>query len=206
TAKEAASLEWRIGDRVVVANSAPCGQCFYCRNSQENLCDDLVFLNGAYAESIVVPARIVQKNLLRLKTKTDFRDAALVEPLACVVQGIEDTQLKAGQNVLVFGAGPIGLMFVVLAKHLGCQVTVAGRRQRRLKAAHRLGARQVIKIGPEKSYAAVGLNSERERSDEDARSSPSPWGEGWGEGERDRGQELTSFVQLIHQATGATPF
>ena len=153
TAKEAASPEWRIGDRVVVANSAPCGQCFYCRNSQENLCDDLVFLNGAYAESIVVPARIVQKNLLRLKTKTDFRDAALVEPLACVVQGIEDTQLKAGQNVLVFGAGPIGLMFVVLAKHLGCQVTVAGRRQRRLTAAQRLGARQVIKIGPEAAPA-----------------------------------------------------
>src|SRR5436305_3013000 len=145
-ARQAASPEWQVGDHVVVANSAPCGECFYCLNHQENLCDDLLFLNGAYAESIVVPARIVQKNLLRLKTKTDFRDAALTEPLACVVQGIEDTQLKAGQHVLVFGAGPIGLMFVVLAKHLGCQVTVAGRRQRRLKVAQRLGARQVIKI------------------------------------------------------------
>src|SRR5439155_10853478 len=145
--------EWRVGDRVTVANSAPCGDCPSCRQGQENLCDDLIFLNGAYAESIVVPARLVQKNLLRLKTKTDFRDAALVEPLACVVQGIEDTQLKAGQNVLVFGAGPIGLMFLLLAKHLGCQVTVAGRRQRRLKAAQRLGARQVIKIGPEAAPA-----------------------------------------------------
>src|ERR1700745_3024307 len=107
------TTQWKLGERVVVANSAPCGECFACHHGQENLCDDLLFLNGAYAESIVVPARIVQKNLLRLKTKTDFRDAALVEPLACVVQGIEDTQLKAGQNVLVFGAGPIGLMFVV---------------------------------------------------------------------------------------------
>src|SRR3954468_6498864 len=44
--------EWRVGDRVVVANSAPCGACFFCRNAQENLCDDLLFLNGAYAESI----------------------------------------------------------------------------------------------------------------------------------------------------------
>jgi len=153
TANGSGSSEWQVGDRVVVANSAPCGQCFYCANGQENLCDDLLFLNGAYAESIVIPARIAQKNLLRLKSKTDFRDAALVEPLACVVQGIEDTQLKAGQNVLVLGAGPIGLMFVALARHLGCQVTVAGRRQTRLKVARHLGAQQVVKIGPEAALA-----------------------------------------------------
>jgi L-iditol 2-dehydrogenase len=132
----------------VVANSAPCGDCFYCRNGQENLCDDLLFLNGAYAESIVVPARIARRNLLRLKLETAFRDAALVEPLACVVLGVEDTRLRPGQNVLILGAGPIGLMFVALARHLGCHVTVAGRRQPRLKAAQRLGAQQVVKIGP----------------------------------------------------------
>src|SRR5436853_760768 len=73
------SQEWNVGDRVVVANSAPCGKCFHCRNQQENICDDLLFLNGAYAQSIVVPARIVEKNLLRLKPATNFRDAALVE-------------------------------------------------------------------------------------------------------------------------------
>jgi len=75
----------------------------------------LLFLNGAYAESIVVPARLVQKNLLRLKPETHFRDAALAEPLACVVQGVTESRLRAGQNVLVIGAGPIGLMFVALA-------------------------------------------------------------------------------------------
>ena len=138
---------WSVGDHVVVANSAPCGGCFSCRNRQENLCDDLLFLNGAYAESIVVPARLVQKNLLRLKPATAFRDAALTEPLACVVQGIEDLQLRAGQQVLVIGAGPIGLMFVALAKHLGCDVTMAGRRAARLEAATKLGAGQVIDIG-----------------------------------------------------------
>jgi L-iditol 2-dehydrogenase len=143
---EVQSQEWQIGERVVVANSAPCGDCFFCRNRQENLCEDLLFLNGAYAESIVVPARIVQKNLLRLKPQTDFRDAALVEPLACVVQGTEETRLRPGQNVLVLGAGPIGLMFVALTRHLGCHVTVAGRRQPRLKAAQRLGARRVIRV------------------------------------------------------------
>src|ERR1041385_4557033 len=75
--------DWKAGDRVVVANSAPCGRCFYCLNQQENLCEDLLFLNGAYAESIVVPQRLVQKNLRRLKAETSYRDAALVEPLAC---------------------------------------------------------------------------------------------------------------------------
>ena len=136
---------------------------FIAGAGQENLCEDLLFLNGAYAESIVVPARLVQKNLLRLKPETDFRDAALVEPLACVVQGVEDTKLRAGQNVLVIGAGPIGLMFVALAKNLGCDVTVAGRRAARLEAAQRLGAEQVIDIGD-------GRESGREspRSDQDA--------------------------------------
>lgn len=138
---------WKTGDRVVVANSAPCGNCFFCRNQQENLCEDLVFLNGAYAESIVVPARLVQKNLLRLKPPTDFRDAALTEPLACVVQGVEDLKLRAGHNVLILGAGPIGLMFVALASNLGCTVTVAGRRPARLTAAEKLGATRVIDIG-----------------------------------------------------------
>jgi L-iditol 2-dehydrogenase len=143
------SWNWQIGDRVVVANSAPCGECFYCRNQQENLCEDLLFLNGAYAESIVVPARLVQKNLLRLKPETAFRDAALVEPLACVVQGVEDAKLRAGQHVLILGAGPIGLMFTALAKNLGCDVAVADRQAARLEAARQLGVPQsgIIDIG-----------------------------------------------------------
>lgn len=145
----------KIGERVVVANSAPCGDCFFCKNNQENLCDDLLFLNGAYAESIVVPARLVKKNLLRLKDGTSFRDAALTEPLACVVQGIEDTKLRAGQTVLVIGSGPIGLMFVALAKHLGCMVTVAGRGETRLQTAKKLGAQQVIDIANQDLVTAV---------------------------------------------------
>lgn len=143
---EAAQLGWKTGERVVAANSAPCGKCFHCRAQQENICDDLLFLNGAYAESIVVPARIVEKNLLRLKPQTEFRDAALTEPLACVVQGIDDLKLQAGRHVLVIGAGPIGLMFVALAKNLGCDVTVAGRSMARLVAAHKLGANHVIDV------------------------------------------------------------
>jgi L-iditol 2-dehydrogenase len=138
--------EWALGDRVVVSNSAPCGECFYCKNGQGSLCDDLLFLNGAYAESIVVPARIVSKNMLRLKPETAFADAALVEPLACVVQGIEETRLHSGQRVLVLGSGPIGLMFVALARQLGCEVTVSGRGEKRLARARQLGAAHVMDV------------------------------------------------------------
>jgi L-iditol 2-dehydrogenase len=139
--------DWRVGDRIVVANSAPCDACDACARDQQGLCDDLLFLNGAYAESIVVPARLVAKNLLRLQPSTAFRDAALTEPLACVVQGVEETGLAAGQRVLVIGAGPIGLMFVALAKQLGCEVAVAGRGEARLNAARRLGASEVFDVG-----------------------------------------------------------
>jgi L-iditol 2-dehydrogenase len=142
------ALGWRVGDRVVVANSAPCDACFFCRQNQQNLCDHLLLLNGAYAETIVVPARLVEKNLLRLRSSTAFEDAALTEPLACVVQGVEDCRLRKGQRVLVIGSGPIGLMFVRLAQHAGCEVTLAGRGQGRLAAAQRLGAQQVADVGP----------------------------------------------------------
>lgn len=137
---------WREGDRVVVANSASCGECEYCRRGRENLCDDLQFLNGAYAESIVVPERLVRRNLLRLRSETAFRDAALVEPLACVVQGVEESRLRSGQRVLVIGSGPIGLMFVRLMHHLGCEVTVVGRGAARLEAARRLGAAHITEV------------------------------------------------------------
>jgi L-iditol 2-dehydrogenase len=139
---------WGVGERVVAANSAPCRNCFHCRNGQENLCEDLLFLNGAYAESIVVPARLAQENLLRLKPGTGFSDAALIEPLACVAQGVEETRLRAGQRLLVIGAGPIGLMFVALGRHLGCSVAVAGRGENRLETARRLGAEEVFRVSP----------------------------------------------------------
>lgn len=137
---------WKVGDRVVVANSAPCGDCFFCRQAQENLCDDLLFLNGAYARSIVIPPRLVERNMLRLRNETAFRDAALTEPLACVVLGMDDLRLQAGERVLVIGAGPIGLMFVRIATHLGCEVTVAGRGENRLRKALQLGAKTAIDV------------------------------------------------------------
>src|SRR5271167_3715477 len=73
-----------VGQRVVAANSAPCLECFYCRRGSENLCEDLLFNNGAYAEYIRIPARIVERNLYEIPPHVSYQDAALIEPLACV--------------------------------------------------------------------------------------------------------------------------
>jgi L-iditol 2-dehydrogenase len=136
--------EFRVGQRVVAGNSAPCGHCGYCKRGQENLCSDLLFNNGAYAEYMRIPARIVEKNLYPLREESTYQDAALSEPLACVLKGIEDTGLKRGDVIAVIGLGPIGLMFVRMAKVYGAKVVAVGRRQTQLDRAERLGADLLI--------------------------------------------------------------
>jgi L-iditol 2-dehydrogenase len=135
---------WQVGDRVVAANSAPCGDCFFCGCNREELCEDLLFLNGAYAEYVVVPERIVRKNLLRLPDGLSFEAAALTEPLACAVHGLEETGVRPGETVVVLGAGPLGLLLVRCAVLAGARVLVAGRREARLRAATALGAAVVL--------------------------------------------------------------
>jgi len=87
-----------VGQRVVAANSAPCDQCFFCRRGLQNLCEDLLFNNGAYAEYIRIPARIVERNTYLIPGHVGYSDAALVEPLACVVRGFEETVPREGDN------------------------------------------------------------------------------------------------------------
>jgi L-iditol 2-dehydrogenase len=135
---------FKAGDRVVAANSAPCGECFYCRRHSENLCENLLFNNGAYAEFIRIPSRIVERNTLEIPAHVSYQDAALVEPLACVLKGLEETRISAGDNVAVIGVGPIGLMFVRLAKVYGARVIAIGRRQSQLERALRMGADEVM--------------------------------------------------------------
>ena len=127
--------EFAPGDRVVAANSAPCGECFYCKKQQYNLCENLDLLNGAYAEYITVPARIVKKNMLILPDNLSFERAAFCEPLANVVHGAYRTGIKEGDSVGIMGIGPIGLMFARIAKLMGARVIVAGRNPMKLKAA-----------------------------------------------------------------------
>ena len=136
-----------VGQRVVAANSAPCGECFFCNRGLENLCEDLLFNNGAYAEYIRIPARIVQRNTYLIPDKVGYQDAALVEPLACVVRGFEESAPRAGDTVAIVGLGPIGLMFVKLAKLYGCRVIAVGRRKTQLDRAAALGADDLIVAG-----------------------------------------------------------
>src|SRR5574344_1966988 len=126
---------FQIGDRVVAANSAPCGECFYCKREEFNLCENLHLLNGAYAQYITVPARIVKKNMLHLNKNLSFDKAAFCEPLANVVHGVERTDIKPGQTVGIIGIGPIGLMFARVAKLKGARVIAAGRNPIKLKLA-----------------------------------------------------------------------
>src|SRR5688572_22405997 len=107
------------GMRVVAANSAPCNRCFSCARGSENLCEDLLFNNGAYAEYIRIPARIVEQNTYEIPPHVSYQDAALIEPLACVLRGLEETNVRPGDTVAIIGLGPIGLMFVRLAKLYG---------------------------------------------------------------------------------------
>jgi L-iditol 2-dehydrogenase len=136
---------FKMGQRVVAANSAPCGQCFYCRRNQENLCEDLLFNNGAYAEYIRIPERIVRKNMYEVPDHVSYEDAALVEPLACVLRGLEESNVRPGDTVAVIGLGPIGMMFVRLAKAVcDARVIAIGRRPQQLLRASNMGADETV--------------------------------------------------------------
>ena len=136
---------FHLGQRVVAANSAPCGACFFCKHDQENLCEDLLFNNGAYAEYIRIPERIVRKNMYEVPEEVSYQDAALVEPLACVLRGLEETGIKPGDTMAIIGLGPIGMMFVRMAKAVyNAKVIAIGRRQTQLDRARAMGADEVV--------------------------------------------------------------
>jgi L-iditol 2-dehydrogenase len=137
---------FRRGDRVVALNSAPCGECYYCRRDQENLCDNLLFNNGAYAEFLLIPARIVAKNTLRIPTGIPFEHAALTEALACVVRGLDECEPRKGDSIAVIGGGPIGLMFMHVAELAGLRVIAVVKRDEQVTAARTFGAAEVVQI------------------------------------------------------------
>jgi L-iditol 2-dehydrogenase len=136
-----------VGDRVVPLNSAPCDACYWCGRGQQNLCEDLIFNNGAYAEYMRVPARIVEKNTLPVPKGVPFEHAALTEPLACVVRGLEQTGARAGDTMAVIGAGPIGLMFMHAADLSGVRVIAVVKREDQRSLALAFGARGVVRFG-----------------------------------------------------------
>ena len=153
------------GRRVVAANSAPCGACPACRRGDEALCENLrPFLNGAYAEYILVPERIASRNLLPVPPTMPAETAAMVEPLACCLRGVERSGVESGLRVAVLGPGPIGLMLCAAARDAGGRVTVVGGRPERRGLAAAFGAEPGSGEGADVVIEAAGS----ERAWEDA--------------------------------------
>jgi len=140
--------KFAIGDRVVPMNSAPCDNCYFCHHGQQNLCENILFNNGAYAEYMRIPARIVEKNTLLVPSHVPLEHAALTEPLACVVHGFNQTDAQTGDTMVVIGAGPIGLMFIHVAQLRGLRVIAVVKRDDQISAARLFGAAEVVQIAP----------------------------------------------------------
>jgi len=126
------------GRRVVAANSAPCGVCDGCARSEQ--CRDLDFLAGAYADWLLVPERIVAVNLHDVPTGVMPEVAAMVEPLACCLRGVERAGVQAGDTVAILGAGPIGLMLAACVADAGGWPVVVGAREERRELVEAFGA------------------------------------------------------------------
>ena len=132
------------GDRVVAANSAPCGACRACSMGRENLCEDLLFVNGAYGEYIALPSRLVAANVVRLSGSLPARRAAFVEPLACALGGVERGRVEKGMTVAVIGHGPLGCLLALVAAQRGARVLLVGKPGWRLDRVRALGIAECL--------------------------------------------------------------
>lgn len=139
----------REGDRVAVDPSLFCGECFFCRTNRGNLCERWGAIgdttNGGFAEYVRVPA----KNAYRLPPRLSFSEGAFVEPLSCVVYALRRMPIVPGDEVLIFGAGPMGLLLLQAVKHAGAaRVVTVDLKPHRLEVARGLGADATVAPGP----------------------------------------------------------
>jgi len=139
-------VSWlREGMRVRAGNSSPCLRCRMCQKGKYNLCEDMMWLWGAYAEYIRVPARIVMLNTQEIPPHVAYEEAAVTEPLACVLHGIEEARVKLGDTVAIIGAGPIGLLHLLSVKKMGAsRVIISDTVDERLQLAQKIGADETI--------------------------------------------------------------
>ena len=150
-------LEWpKKGMRVRAGNSAPCLHCRMCQKGKYNLCENMIWLWGAYAEYIKVPARTVLVNTQEIPQHVSYEEAAITEPLACVLHGTEEADVKLGDTVAVIGAGPIGLLHLLTAKKEGAgKIINIDLVEERLNFAKKLGADRTINAGKGNVVAKV---------------------------------------------------
>jgi L-iditol 2-dehydrogenase len=191
---EFAGVDVETGRRVVAANSAPCGECAACRRGEETLCEDRPFLNGAYAEYVLVPARIAERNMLPVPDGLAPEVAAMVEPLACCLHGVECAQIQPGQTVSVLGPGPIGLMLCAAGKDAGAHVAVVGGRPERRELVPAFGGELGDGKGADVVIEAVGT----EEAWRDALELVRPGGLVLFFGGRERGSELPVDTFRLH--------
>ena len=146
-----------VGTRVVAGNTAPCCQCYYCKRGQSNLCDELLVNLGAFAEYIRIPGPLVRQNTFALPDHVGYQEAAIVEPLACVLHGQDLLEIQPGESVAIVGAGgPIGLMHLQLALRQGASPVIAiDINDMRLGIAERLGSTRIVNSLQEDPVAAV---------------------------------------------------
>jgi L-iditol 2-dehydrogenase len=127
------------GTRAVAANSAPCGACPACLRRRPNLCQDLLFVNGAYGEFIGLPPRLVAMNLVPVLPGTDPVRVAFAEPVACCLRAMEVAAVEPGEVVAILGHGPLGLLLGLLCRDAGARVVLAGKAGPRLERAAGMG-------------------------------------------------------------------
>lgn len=134
--------DFKAGDEIMAVHSAPCLKCKYCKKKLHNLCEKIMDTKvlGAFAEYILLPSHIVKQNLFHKPANLSFEEAALLEPLSCVVHGMHGLNIKKGDKVLIIGTGPIGLLHLSLAKLKGAGVIITGLEHERLELAKSLGA------------------------------------------------------------------
>lgn len=149
---------FREGDQIMAAPTAPCGDCYHCDRGQENLCADVMdrIVLGAYAEYIKLPASIVRTNLYHNSGSLSHTEAALLEPLACVLHGLSHVRLRPDDHVLLVGAGAISLLHLLVLRARGVShVTMIARGRTRAAKARELGATAVLTTDGESSRDAV---------------------------------------------------
>jgi L-iditol 2-dehydrogenase len=145
-AEVGSGLEWpEKGMRVRAGNSAPCLHCAMCQKGKYNLCENMIWLWGAYAEYIKVPSRMVLVNMQEIPEQVTYEEAAMAEPLACVLHGVEEARVKLGDIVAIIGAGPIGLLHLLTVKKIGVKKAIMiDLIDERLNFAQKLGADETI--------------------------------------------------------------
>jgi len=154
-------VDWSVGDRVQVIAAIPDGVCFQCRRGFETVCEDLESIgyqyDGGFAEFMRVPAKVLAVDgVNRIPDGLTPAEAAVTEPLACVLNGQELVSVGAGDSVVVMGAGPIGCLHVRLARARGAsKVFLIDVNAARLELAARLGADALINASTVDPIAAV---------------------------------------------------